>query len=43
MFKQVRHKLSYSHKQASVELVEPPNGFSEIHAMENKAEAQTPE
>ena len=43
MFKQVRHKLSNSHKQTSVELVDPPNGFSEIHAMENKAEVQTPE
>lgn len=43
MFKQVRHKLSHSHKQTSVELVDPRNGFSEIHAMENKAEVQTPE
>lgn len=43
MFKQVRHKLSLAHKQPSVEVVDPPNGFSDFHAMDEQTDDQTPE
>ena len=45
MFKQVRHKLSQSHKQPSVEVVDPPNGFSDFQDMEaaDKVDGQTQE
>lgn len=37
MFKEVRQRLSITHKQPSIELVDPPNGFSDqSHAMESK-------
>ena len=45
MFKQARHRLSHSHKQPSIEVVDPPNGFSDFHVMEaaDKVDGQTPE
>lgn len=34
MFKQARHRLSLSHKDPSLEEVDPPNGFNDLYAIQ---------
>lgn len=34
MFKQARKRLSLTHKEPSIESVDPPNRFSDFYAME---------